>query len=95
MLLLKSSLNKMGPPKSKSRVVCDCLGITEAELVGAIRAEGLRTVKQVAACTDAGGGCTACHPAIREYLAREARAQAHQAAGQPAAPSPSPIFSAK
>lgn len=55
-------------------MVCECLGVTEAEVVSAIRERGLTTVRQVTACTGAGGGCNACHPAIRAYLAREARA---------------------
>lgn len=85
-------------PQRRSKVVCECLGVTEAEIVSAIRAEGLETVKQVAACTDAGGGCTSCHPAIREYLAREHRARAAREAAPSAGYSPapsSPIFSAK
>ena len=68
----------MGPAKKKSPVVCECLGVTEAEIVAAVRAEGLTTVKQVAACTDAGGGCNSCHPAIRALLQREARLRAAQ-----------------
>ena len=59
------------PPKPRSKIVCGCYAVTEAEIVAAIRGEGLRTVAEVTACTDAGGGCSSCHPAIREYLARE------------------------
>lgn len=99
MLLLKCSLNKrmIAPSKKNAKVVCDCLGVTEAKLVVAIRTGGLCTVKQVTACTDAGGGCTVCHPVIREYLEREARAQASREAAVGAAyfaPS-SPNFSAR
>jgi NAD(P)H-nitrite reductase large subunit len=71
----------------KSKIVCECLGVTESQLVAAIHTHELCTLKQVTACTDAGGGCTVCHPAIREYLAREARAKAaeddSEAAGPP------------
>ena len=63
-------------PKKKAKIVCECLGVTEAEVVSAIDREKLATVKQVSACTDAGSGCTACHPAIREYLQRAAKARA-------------------
>lgn len=79
----------MGPRKH-AKILCECLGIGEAEVCAAIRTEELRTVKQVTACTDAGGGCTACHPAIRALLERRAR---QRAAAYSA--SPSPIFSAK
>ena len=88
----------MGPRKEKPKIVCACLGVAEDRLVDAIRVEGLRTVKQVTACTEAGGGCTVCHPAIREYLARErarsARAAAARAEAYASAPS-SPNFSAR
>ncbi|MDX6770574.1 MAG: (2Fe-2S)-binding protein [Elusimicrobiota bacterium] len=86
----------MGPRKNHAKIVCECLGITEGEVVAAIRAEGLTTVKQVTACTDAGGGCTSCHPAIRALLERRAKEVAAQGAA-PAAylPASSPIFSAK
>lgn len=88
----------MGPRKSAAKVVCECLGITEGEVVAAIAAEGLSTVKQVTACTDAGGGCTACHPAIRALLERRAKdVAAHKAAGSSPSylASSAPIFSAK
>jgi NAD(P)H-nitrite reductase large subunit len=96
MLLLRYSLNKktMGPRKTQPKIVCECLGVTEDRLVGAIRAEGLETLKQVVACTDAGGGCTVCHPAIREYLARE-RARTAPARESYAPASSSPSFSAR
>lgn len=82
----------------KGKIVCECLGVTEAEVVSAIRERGLTTVRQVTACTDAGGGCNACHPAIRAYLAREARAAVPAAAAPPAEPAyaaSSPSFSAR
>lgn len=86
----------MTPRKPPSKVVCECLGVTESQIVAAVRAHGLCTVKQVGACTEAGSGCTACHPAIREYLAREARTQARRDAEPPPAYSASlPIFSAR
>ncbi len=87
----------MGPRKNHAKVVCECLGITEGEVVAAIRAEGLTTVKQVTACTDAGGGCTACHPAIRALLERRAkeRAMSDAASGPSYLASSAPIFSAK
>lgn len=58
----------MTPGHHKAKIVCDCLQVTEAQLTRAIKEEGLRTVKEVVACTGAGAGCTACHPLIRDYL---------------------------
>lgn len=75
-------------PRKSAKPACECLGISEAEIVAAIREKALRTVRQVTACTEAGGGCTACHPVIREYLARENRvcsaAERAPRAGMPA-----------
>jgi NifU-like protein len=88
----------MGPRQEKSKTVCECLGVAEDRLVGAIRDQNLRTVKQVIACTEAGGGCTVCHPAIREYLARERARSAREAFArvEAYAASPSaPNFSAR
>ncbi len=79
----------------RSKVICECLGVTETALVAAIQDEGLCTVKEVTACTEAGGGCTVCHPVIREYLVREARAQATREAVTAAYSLSSPNFSAR
>ena len=68
----------------RSKLVCECLEVTEAEIVSAIRARGLTTVRQVTACTGAGGGCNSFHPAIRAHLAREAARQAAPLEAQPA-----------
>lgn len=78
----------MGTQDSADEIVCQCLGITEAQVVSAIRGEGLTTIKQLTACTDAGGGCRSCHPALHEYLERETKMRALRAAGVPA---PSPV----
>lgn len=84
----------MSPRKPKSKIVCDCLGVTEAEIIAAVHEHELCTVKQVSACTDAGSGCTACHPVIREYLARDARSR-RDAEPSPAYSASLPIFSAR
>jgi NAD(P)H-nitrite reductase large subunit len=88
----------MTPRHEKPKTVCECLGVTEARIVSAIRDGELTTLKQVRSCTEAGDGCTACHPAIREYLARAARARmAEGAAALPAESrrSASPSFAAE
>jgi bacterioferritin-associated ferredoxin len=50
------------------RIVCRCLKVTEAVIVEAIVALGVRTVKELKAVTGAGDGCTVCHCELREYL---------------------------
>lgn len=50
------------------KVVCRCLGVTDADIVTMIETLGLRTVKEVRAHTGAGDGCTCCHAEIRTLL---------------------------
>jgi len=59
-----------GQGKQGRRVICRCLGVTEADLIHCIRTHGARTLKDIARLTEAGDGCTACHPAIRDCLSR-------------------------
>jgi NAD(P)H-nitrite reductase large subunit len=81
----------MGTQDTSKEIVCQCLGVTEAQVLSAIRGEGLTTIKQVTSCTDAGGGCRSCHPALHEYLEREAKMRSLRSAGIPA---PSPVGAA-
>ncbi len=54
------------------RLVCRCLGVTEAVLVEALVTLEIRTLQDLRRETGAGDGCTACHRLLRRYL--EARA---------------------
>lgn len=60
----------MTPPSAKT-IVCDCLQVTEAQLVKAIRRCKIRELRDIIDYTSAGDGCTACHPVLRDYLERE------------------------
>ena len=53
---------------SPSKIVCECLGVTEADLIEAIRTHKLESVKDIAHYTEAGKGCTACHSVLKDYL---------------------------
>jgi NifU-like protein len=55
----------------KKHYVCECLKVTEADVVEAIRAYGIRDIKDVIGYTQAGDGCTACHPALMKLCERE------------------------
>ena len=55
-----------------ARVVCQCLQITETQLVDALHTLKLRTVKDVCRATGAGDGCTACHEVLKQYLEQHA-----------------------
>ena len=61
----------MGPPPHKPKIVCECLKVTEHALLKAIQAKRLESVKDIINYTQAGDGCTACHPLLKEYLARK------------------------
>ncbi len=65
--------------KEDFEVICTCFGVTDREIIKAIRENDLKTVEQVTYYTKAGGGCGGCHPKIealieqvRKELAKEA-----------------------
>ena len=66
-------------------LVCKCFAIDEPYIAGAIRANALSTVQDVANYTKAGGGCSSCHEKIEDILAREmaARGETFQPGGRP------------
>ncbi|MDD2236918.1 MAG: Fe-S cluster assembly protein NifU [Kiritimatiellae bacterium] len=63
-----------GKPEEKQsqtgRLVCNCFGITETEIVDAILSGHLTTVEQVTEQTKAGSGCGSCLDDIEEILKR-------------------------
>jgi NifU-like protein len=56
--------------KEDFEVVCNCFGVTDREIVKAIRENDLKTVEQVTYYTKAGGGCAQCHPKIEDIIER-------------------------
>lgn len=57
----------------KSKIVCPCLNVTEAELLKAIHNHKIQSLKDIIEYTSAGDGCTACQPLLKEYLDRETK----------------------
>ncbi len=51
-----------------SKMLCNCLGVTEDAVLEAISAFDLRTVQEVRRHTGAGDGCTCCHGRILRCL---------------------------
>ena len=51
--------------------MCQCLQVTEAELLEAIRTGRASSLKDLICMTQAGDGCTYCHPLLKEYLEKE------------------------
>jgi len=55
----------------RDRIICGCLKVSERQVCAAIRDGKACSVRQISACTEAGSGCTACHPALEALLERE------------------------
>lgn len=55
----------------EGKLVCKCFGITDAQIINAIRENGLKTVEEVTDYTKAGGACGDCLNEIAEILAHE------------------------
>src|SRR4030066_1476334 len=65
--------------KEDFEIVCKCFGVTDREILRAIRENDLKTVEQVTYYTKAGGGCGKCHPKI-EALIESVRAETEKKA---------------
>ena len=70
----------------RDRIVCECLKVSEKQVVACLRDGRACCLREIAACTGAGGGCTACHPALEALLQKEAPKPAYL---------PSPSFSVR
>jgi NifU-like protein len=49
-------------------IVCECFGVTDAEIMRVVKENGLTTVEEVTNYTKAGGGCRSCHQKIIELI---------------------------
>ena len=56
------------PHSHEGRLVCKCFGVTEDQIVKAIKENNLTTVEEVTNFTKAGGGCGDCQEDIRHIL---------------------------
>jgi NAD(P)H-nitrite reductase large subunit len=73
----------MTPRKEpKKRYVCECLKVTEADVLAAICKHEIEDVKDIIRYTQAGDGCTACHPALRK-LCEKANPSSLRPSAQP------------
>ncbi|MFZ5798928.1 MAG: Fe-S cluster assembly protein NifU [Desulfobulbaceae bacterium] len=55
-------------PMAEGEIVCECFGVTDLEIIRAIRESDLRSVEEITNFTKAGGGCGKCHDRLREIL---------------------------
>jgi NifU-like protein len=54
--------------KEDFEIVCNCFGVTDREIIKAVRENNLTSVEQVTYYTKAGGGCGQCHPKIEAII---------------------------
>ena len=59
----------------EGKLICKCFGVTDAQIIRAIRENGLKTVEEVTNYTKAGGACGDCKDQIAEILDAELRQQ--------------------
>ena len=55
-------------PMAEGEVVCECFGVTDIEVIRAIKESNLRSVEEITNFTKAGGGCGKCEDKLRELL---------------------------
>jgi NifU-like protein len=73
-------------PMAQGNVVCECFGVTDLEIIRAVRESNLRSVEEITNFTKAGGGCGKCEDRLREILQQTVQELAAKKAAQPAAP---------
>ena len=65
----------------EGRLVCKCFGVTDAQIIRAIRENGLKTVEEITNYTKAGGGCGKCEGKLRQLLAESSETATAAPAG--------------
>uniref|UniRef100_UPI0040566C32 Fe-S cluster assembly protein NifU n=1 Tax=Candidatus Electronema sp. TaxID=2698783 RepID=UPI0040566C32 len=70
-------------PMAQGNVVCECFGVTDLEIIRAIRESNLRSVEDITNFTKAGGGCGKCEDRLRELLQQTVQEMASEKAVQP------------
>lgn len=63
-------------PMAQGEVVCECFGVTDLEIIRAIRENHLKTVEDITHFTKAGGGCGKCHEKLQAMLDKELHGEA-------------------
>jgi len=55
-------------PKAEGEVVCECFGVTDLEIIRAIKESSLQSIEEITNFTKAGGGCGKCEDKLRKIL---------------------------
>lgn len=55
-------------PMAEGEVVCECFGVTDLDVIRAIKESDLKSVEEITNFTKAGGGCGKCEDKLRDLL---------------------------
>ncbi len=55
-------------PMAEGEIVCECFGVTDLEIIRAIKESNLRSVEEITNFTKAGGGCGKCEEKLQDLL---------------------------
>ena len=55
-------------PMAQGEVICECFGVTDLEIIRAIKENNLTSVEEITNFTKAGGGCGKCEEKLRALL---------------------------
>ncbi len=68
-------------PMAQGEVVCECFGVTDLEIIRAIRENALTSIEEITNFTKAGGGCGKCEGRLRDLLLETVEGLPEQPAG--------------
>jgi len=57
-------------PMAEGEVVCECFGVTDLEIIRAIKESHLHSVEEITNFTKAGGGCGKCEEKLQKLLTK-------------------------
>lgn len=55
-------------PMAEGEVVCECFGVTDLDVIRAVKDSNLKSVEEITNFTKAGGGCGKCEDKLRQIL---------------------------
>ncbi len=55
-------------PMAEGEIVCECFGVTDLDVIRAVKDSNLKSVEEITNFTKAGGGCGKCEDKLRQIL---------------------------
>ncbi|MGE4559816.1 MAG: Fe-S cluster assembly protein NifU [Desulfobulbus sp.] len=65
-------------PMAQGELVCECFGVTDLEIIRAIKENSLTSVEEITNFTKAGGGCGKCEDRLKALLSETVEGQSQQ-----------------